>query len=185
MSTYEIVFLALVLSIDAFAVSLAAAATGRLNGGRASFRLAFHLGLFQFIMPVLGWTAGETLEPVIATFDHWVAFGLLCVIAFRMVRSSIAGTPPEQAGDPSRGLTMLGLAIATSVDAMAVGFSMAILHINIWWPSVLIGAITAGVSLMAILLGSRLEARLGRWAEAVGGLILVFIALRILFDHIG
>ena len=184
MATYEVVLLALALSIDAFAVSLVAAATGRLNGGRAGFRLAFHFGLFQFMMPVLGWTAGETLEPVIAAFDHWVAFGLLCVIAFRMIRSSIAGTPPERAGDPSRGLTMLGLALATSIDAMAVGFSMAILHINILWPSVLIGTITAGVCLLAILLGSRLEARFGRWAEAVGGVILLGIALRILIDHI-
>jgi manganese efflux pump family protein len=185
MATYEVVFLAIALSIDAFAVSLVAAATGRLNGGRAGFRLAFHLGLFQFMMPVLGWTAGETLEPVIAAFDHWVAFGLLCVIALRMIRSSIVGTPPEQAGDPSRGLTMLALALATSIDAMAVGFSMAILHINILWPSVLIGTITAGVCLLAVLLGGRLEARLGRWAEVVGGLILLGIALRILSDHIG
>jgi putative Mn2+ efflux pump MntP len=185
MAIYEIVFLALVLSIDAFAVSLVGAATGRLRGGRASFRLAFHLGFFQFLMPVLGWAAGKGLEPVIAGVDHWVAFGLLCVIAFRMIHSSIAGTPPEDAGDPSRGLTMLGLALATSIDALAVGFSMAILHINIWWPSVLIGVITAGACLLAILLGSRLEARFGRWAEVIGGLILVAIALRILFDHIG
>jgi putative Mn2+ efflux pump MntP len=133
MATYEVVLLAFALSIDAFAVSLVAAATGRLNGGRAGFRLAFH-------------------------------FGLPWVIAFRMIRSSIAGTWPERAGDSSRGLTMLALALATSIDALAVGFSMAILHINILWPSVLIGTVTAGVCLLAILLGSRLEARLGRWA---------------------
>ena len=91
MSILEILFLALALSIDAFAVTLSAAAAGSVTDGRAAFRLSFHFGLFQFMMPVLGWTAGLALAPVIVAVDHWVAFGLLSVVGVRMIRASFSG----------------------------------------------------------------------------------------------
>lgn len=183
MATLDIILVALALSIDAFAVSLAAAATGKARDARATFRLSFHFGLFQFMMPVLGWTAGLALAPVIATFDHWVAFFLLGVIGVRMMWGSFAAAKPEETGDPSRGLTLMALAVGTSIDALAVGLSLALLGTDIWWPSIVIGLVTGAVCLIAIRLGRRMNASLGKRAEFVGGLILLFIAFRILLSH--
>jgi putative Mn2+ efflux pump MntP len=182
MSAIEIALIALALSIDAFAVSMAAAAAGRVSGPRAVFRLAFHFGLFQFFMPIIGWAAGATLEPFIASFDHWIAFGLLMVVGVRMLAPSDS-SKNMQLDDPSRGLMLLTLATATSIDALAVGLSLAMLNVSVWLPSVVIGIVAAVMSLVGINLGSRLQVRLGRRAEILGGLILIFIAIRIVVEH--
>lgn len=182
MSPIEIAFIALALSIDAFAVSMAAAAAGRVHGARAVFRLSFHFGLFQFLMPVVGWAAGATLEPLIASFDHWIAFGLLMVVGVRMLIPS-SSSQAVQIDDPSRGLMLLTLATATSIDALAVGLSLAMLRVNVLLPSVVIGVVAAVMSLVGIYLGSRLQVRLGRKAEILGGIILIIIAIRIVVEH--
>jgi putative Mn2+ efflux pump MntP len=184
MSTFEIILLALALSIDAFAVSLSAAATGKASDARATFRLSFHFGLFQFMMPVLGWTAGLALAPVITAFDHWVAFALLGFIGVRMIRSSSGPGPAEESEDPSRGFTLMALSVGTSLDALAVGLSLSLLGTDIWWPSVVIGVVTTVVCLVAIRLGRRMNASLGKRAELLGGVILLVIALRILLSHL-
>jgi putative Mn2+ efflux pump MntP len=182
MSAFEIALIALALSIDAFAVSMAAAAAGRVHGPRAVFRLSFHFGLFQFLMPIIGWAAGATLEPYIASFDHWIAFALLMVVGVRMLIPG-DGAKATQLDDPSRGLMLLTLATATSIDALAVGLSLAMLNVSVWLPSVAIGLVAGGMSLVGIYLGSRLQVRLGRKAEILGGVILIFIAIRIVVEH--
>jgi manganese efflux pump family protein len=184
MSLAEIIILALALSIDAFAVSLAAAASGRINGHRATFRLSFHFGLFQFLMPVLGWLAGTTLESLLVSVDHWIAFALLSFVGVRMIRAGSDSSPNVNSSDPSKGLTLLMLSIATSIDALAVGLTLAMLNIRIWQPSIIIGLITATVCFLAIILGNRFEAKFGKKAEIVGGIIIIIIAVRILFSHI-
>jgi len=183
MTTLDILLLAFALSIDAFAVSLSAAAAGKADDARATFRLSFHFGLFQFMMPVLGWTAGLALAPVIAAFDHWVAFVLLVFIGARMIRGAFSHEAPDRWDNPSRGLALMALAVGTSVDALAVGLSMALLGTSIWWPSIVIGLVTGAVCVAAIRLGRRLNAALGKRAEFIGGLILLFIAFRILLTH--
>jgi manganese efflux pump family protein len=183
-TSVEVLFLALALSIDAFAVSLAAASTGRVSGGRATFRLSFHFGLFQFLMPLIGWAAGQGIAPYIAAFDHWIAFGLLVVIGIKMIHSAVTHDAGRNREDPSRGARLVGLSIATSIDALAVGLTLGFLDIGIWWPSVAIGVVTASVCVLAIVMGKRLHVRFGRTAEAFGGLILIAIALRILLDHL-
>lgn len=185
MTGVEVLLLALALSLDAFAVSLAAASTGRVAGGRAAFRLSFHFGLFQFLMPLLGWAAGTGLAPLISSFDHWIAFGLLLFIAARMIHSAVKHAPGEAREDPSRGVRLLALAIATSIDALAVGLTLGFLDIDIWWPSLAIGLVTGSVCVLAIVLGTRLHVRFGRTAEVFGGLVLIAIAIRILVDHLG
>jgi putative Mn2+ efflux pump MntP len=182
MSVIEIALIALALSIDAFAVSMAAAAAGRVQGRRAVFRLSFHFGLFQFLMPIIGWAAGATLEPYIASFDHWIAFILLMVVGVRMLIPSDE-SKAMQIDDPSRGLMLLTLATATSIDALAVGLSLAMLNVSVWLPSVVIGLVAGGMSLVGITLGSRLQVRLGRKAEVLGGIILIVIAIRIVVEH--
>lgn len=184
MTTVEVLFLALALSIDAFAVSLGAASTGRIAGGRATFRLSFHFGLFQFLMPLIGWGVGVGIEPFIVAFDHWIAFGLLVVIGIRMIHSAIFHEEGKIREDPSRGVRLVMLSVATSIDALAVGLTLAFLDISIWWPSVAIGVVTAAVCVFAIVMGQRLHVRFGRTAEALGGVILMVIAIGILLDHV-
>lgn len=175
----EIVLIAVGLAMDAFAVSLAAGGSGRARGPRAAFRLSFHFGLFQAMMPVLGWYAGSRVAPFIASVDHWIAFLLLGFVGYRMIRPEPEGS--SSAGrDPSRGVTLVALSVATSIDALAVGFSLAMLNVAIWTPSIVIGVITAALSLVGLALGGRLGRSFGRRMEIAGGILLILIGLRIL-----
>lgn len=189
MSLWEILVVAVGLSMDALAVSLAASASQRAVGGRATFRLAFHFGLFQCLMPILGWLLGTTVAPYIAAFDHWIAMILLGVVGGRMIRSGLsdeeaAPAAGEAVRDPSRGLTLIMLSVATSIDALAVGLTLAMLGSNIWQASVIIGLVTGGLSVVAVRVGSRVGRTFGQKMEVVGGLALVAIGLRILAQHI-
>lgn len=184
MQTFEIILIAVALSIDAFAVSLAASAAGRIRGSRATFRIAFHFGLFQFLMPVLGWAAGAELEPLIKSVDHWMAFALLTVVGIRMIRAARAAGASVSPEDPSRGMTLLALSTAVSVDALAVGLSLGMLRMDIWTPSAIIGIITAVVSLAGVKLGTKISDRFGRITEMIGGIILILVGLRIVLSHI-
>jgi putative Mn2+ efflux pump MntP len=183
MSILEIILLALSMAMDAFAVCLAAGALPGLQGRRQAFRLAFHFGLFQFIMPVVGWLAGSTIEPLIRQIDHWAAFGLLAFVGGRMVFSS---RRPEEAQttDPSRGWTLVLLSIAVSIDALAVGLSLGLIGIGVGYPAFLIGITTGVLSLVGLRLGMTAGRRLGRPVELLGGLVLVGIGLRILVQHV-
>lgn len=184
MDTLDLALIAFALSVDAFAVSLAAAATGRMRDPRRALRLSFHFGLFQFLMPVLGWAAGTAVRGAIAEFDHWVAFVLLTVVGVRMLRSSSRPGEPPGAEDPSRGFSLLALSTAVSIDALAVGLGLAMMRIDIWMPSIVIGIVAAAMSLAGIILGNRLHSRYGRIAEFVGGVILILIAVRIVVTHL-
>jgi len=184
MHTLDLVLIAFALSVDAFAVSLVAAATGRMGGARRAFRLSFHFGLFQFLMPILGWAAGAAVSRAIADFDHWVAFLLLTVVGVRMLRSSRRSGEVPGTEDPSRGFSLLALSTAVSIDALAVGLGLGMMRIDIWTPSVVIGIVAAAMSLAGIILGNRLHSRYGRIAEFVGGVILILIAVRIVVTHL-
>lgn len=170
--------------MDASAVCLAAAAAGYAKDARAVFRLSFHFGLFQFIMPVLGWLMGISFVSYFKAFDHWIAFFLLAFIGIKMIREGMDKASEIQKNDPSRGMTMIMLSIATSIDALAVGLSLAMLEVNIWYPSVMIGVITAGMSLLAIKIGARLGTMFGKRMEIFGGIILILIGSRILYSHL-
>jgi len=181
MGTIDIIVIAVGLAMDAAAVSLAAAASGFAKDGRAVFRLAFHFGLFQFMMPVIGWFMGVGFVSYFKTFDHWVAFALLFFVGSRMILSGMDNSETIHKKDPSRGMTMVMLSIATSIDALAIGLSLAMMDVSIWYPSVMIGMVTCGMSLVAIGIGKRLGVLFGKRMEILGGLILIFIGSRILF----
>lgn len=181
----EILLIAVALAIDAFAVSLASGASGRVRDLRGAIRLSFHFGLFQALMPILGWFAGTRIAPLITEVDHWVAFGLLALVGGRMIRSGWRpGEAEARRGDPSRGLTLVALSLATSIDALAVGLSLAMIGVSIWYPSAIIGAVTAALSIAGTQLGGRLGAMFGKGMEVVGGLVLILIGLRILLSHL-
>lgn len=184
MPLWEILVIAVGLSMDAVAVSLAASATNRARGARATFRLSFHFGLFQFLMPVIGWFLGATVAPYIESVDHWIAFGLLAFVGGRMIRAGMSGPEEGPARDPSRGTTLVMLSLATSVDALAIGLTLAMLGNAIWYPSAVIGVVTGGLSLAAVLLGRRIGRGVGARMELVGGLALVAIGVRILSQHL-
>ncbi len=183
MSLVETILLALALSFDASAVALAATAAGWVNDRRAVFRLAFHFGLFQFLMPVVGWVAGTQVQPYIAPVDHWVAFGLLAFVGVRMMKAARSHSSVEEFTDPSRGWMLVTLATATSIDALAVGLGLAALRVSVWYPSVIIGLVTMVMSTLAIFGGRRAGRWLGARAQFAGGLALIAIGVRIVFAH--
>lgn len=173
------------LSMDAFAVAIAAGLTIERVTPRHTFRLAFHFGLFQFLMPILGWLAGHQVAAYIGAWDHWLAFGLLGYVGGKMLWEARSERGPEETkADPTRGLTLVTLSLATSIDALAVGLSMAFLGVSVWLPSVVIGIVAATLTAIGIGFGSRLGPRCGRWAEIAGGCVLIFIGLRIVWSHL-
>lgn len=183
MSFWTIIIVALGLSADAFAVCVTAATAGYVTDRRATFRLAFHFGLFQFLMPLFGWIAGECAERHVATLDHWIAAGLLAFVGGHMIWTAAHPETETCRPDPTRGMRLVMLSTATSLDAMAVGFSLAFLGIAAWQPSVIIGLVTGGVCIAGILLGNRLRNAVSRWAELAGGITLVLMAVRIVASH--
>ena len=183
MSFIEITLIALGLALDAFAVSVGAGAGGYMNGPRPVLRLAFHFGLFQALMPLAGWFLGRGLAGWLAAVDHWIAFGLLAFVGGRMVISGLS-SGAKLARDPSRGGSLIMLSLATSIDAFAVGLSLALLDIAIATPCIVIGLITMGLSMIGAHLGARLRSAVGQRMEVVGGIILVGIGVRILIEHL-
>jgi len=182
METLEIILIAVGLAMDAFAVSLSAATSGRLSSPRGTFRLSFHFGLFQFLMPVIGWFLGSWIEPLISSASHWLAFLLLCYVGGKMIYEAKSNHDAQIKSDPSKGFNLVFLSVATSIDALAIGLSLAMLNLEIWYPSFIIGIITGLLSLIAIRLGKFIGTKIGKNMEVAGGLILLGIGLKILID---
>jgi len=180
MNWITVLGIALGLAMDAFAVSIASGLKlGRVTP-RHVFRLGFHFGLFQFLMPVIGWYAGRQMAALVSSFDHWIAFGLLSLIGGRMLWEAGSDKESDSKADPTRGMTLVALSVATSIDALAAGVSLAFLRQSIWIPSVTTGVVTAALTSVGITFGSRFGRRWGRWAEVIGGCVLILIGLRIL-----
>jgi manganese efflux pump family protein len=176
--------IALGLAMDAFAVSIAAGLAVETVTPRHVFRIGFHFGLFQFLMPIAGWLAGGPLARQVGGFDHWLAFLLLAGVGGKMLWEARRADKQSQRRDPTRGLTLIVLSLATSLDALAVGLSMALLGVKVWLPSVVIGVVTAALSAIGITFGSRIGSRWEHWAEAGGGIVLIVIGARVLASHL-
>jgi len=184
MTPLEIILIALGLAMDAFAVSISVGATAFLKSKRARFRISFHFGLFQFFMPILGWLAGSTVVHYIEAVDHWVALALLAWVGGKMIRESFATEQRDYPFNPSRGWSLVLLSLATSIDALAVGLSLAVIGAAIWRSAVIIGVITAAMSLIGIYLGKSIGGALSKRAEFIGGLVLIFIGVKIVVEHL-
>jgi putative Mn2+ efflux pump MntP len=184
MHTPEIILIAIGLAMDAFAVSIAAGTSGKLQGKRGVFRLSFHFGLFQAMMPLIGWFVGIRIAHLISAVDHWVAFALLLFVGARMIWASLETNSDTFQADPSRGFSLVMLSVATSIDALAVGLSLAMIQINIWYPCAMIGIITAALSVIGIFAGKYFGKKIGPRMELLGGVILILIGTRILFSHL-
>lgn len=170
--------------MDCFAVSLGIGTNGLKKTARMVLRLAFHFGLFQGAMAFIGWLAGRQVANLISSVDHWVAFLLLLWVGGRMVRGSFKQEEECQKSDPTRGGSLVLLSIATSIDALAVGLSLAIIDGSILVSSSIIGVASFILSVAGYLMGDRLGCRFGKRMELLGGLILVGIGLRVLLSHL-
>ena len=177
--------------MDTFAVGMAAGISLGAVSRRQLFRFSWHFGLFQAVMPVAGWAAGQTVAQHMASFGHWLAFGLLSYVGGKALITAARKAPdsPEPKTDPTRGASLVLLSFATSIDAFAVGLSFAFLNVSILKPALVIGAVTAVVTMAGMILGSRLcgrlrGLRLDRQIEMLGGLILIAIGAKILADNL-
>ncbi len=176
MRIVEIALLAIALGCDAFAVGMGVGV--RFCQPRQTFRLSFHFGLFQFIMPVLGYFISRRLPETVRVWGPWIAFALLFLIGAKMVAESLLGknADPAECTDPTRGLSLLILSVAASLDAFGVGFSLGILGAGLITPAIWFGVTAGAMTWAAMKLGKRLSTRFGRWVEAAGGLILILLA---------
>lgn len=184
MDFWSVLLIALGLAMDAFAVALGVGSTRRDVWFRPGFRLAFHFGLFQFMMPVIGWSVGTTVVQFIATWDHWIAFGLLAYVGGKMIKESFEEGDHTSSADPTRSWTLVMLAVATSIDALAVGLSLAMLKVQILYPSIIIGLVASAMTVLGLALGNRLGKAFGKRMELVGGLVLLGIGLRVVISHL-
>ncbi len=184
MDLISLVFIAVSLSADCFAVSLCGSACmGKLSRLQV-LRTAFAFGFAQFIMPVVGWLAGRTVVNIISAYDHWVAFGLLALVGGHMIWESTKSEGQEQETDITKGVRLFTLALATSIDSLAVGLSFALLEIGIIQASLIIGVVAFCITVFGFWLGSRVGVLLGKRAKLVGGLVLIGIGIRILITHL-
>jgi putative Mn2+ efflux pump MntP len=184
MEYFTSTLVAIGLAMDAFTVSLGISTSRQLSSKRSKFRLAFHFGIFQMGMTILGWFAGKSIENLIQAFDHWVAMGLLAYVGGNMIISGLKPESKAYASDPSKGGLLIILSVATSIDALAVGLSMAILNSPWFIPSIIIGAVSLLLSSIGMLIGNRLGQRFGKSMEILGGMILIGIGIRVVITHL-
>jgi putative Mn2+ efflux pump MntP len=184
MDYFSIIIIAIALAMDAFSVSISCGMIIDKPDLGHYFRLSFHFGLFQFLMPIAGFFAGRYLETYIKTYDHWVAFALLILIGLKMIKDSFDKKNNNKIGkDPSHGFTLLLLAVATSIDALAVGISIGVLNKPILIPSIIIGVVCSFFSIIGIALGNRVSKYITNGAGIIGGIMLILIGIKILVEH--
>ena len=184
MSIIEIILIAVGLAMDAFAVAIACSIALRCLSFRCVFRVAFHFGLFQAIMPIIGWSASFSAHKYIAAWDHWLAFGLLIFIGGKAIIEACRKKDDRfNQKDPTRGLSLLIFSVATSIDALAVGISLAAIDVEIVHPAIIIGVVTFILSVVGMLIGKRIGTWFGNKIEILGGIILIGIGVKILVSH--
>lgn len=173
--------------MDAFAVSIAVGMSLKQISPRQIFRLSYHFGLFQAMMPVLGWWSGTAVRGFVENYAPWIAFGLLAAVGTNMIREAFELDEEEEKDkkDATRGITLVVLSIATSIDALAVGFSMSMLHISIVTPALIIGVVAALFTITGMQIGKKAATskHLSLYAELLGGTVLWFIGLKILYQN--
>jgi putative Mn2+ efflux pump MntP len=178
--------MAVALAMDCFAVTLGLACGAKGLTTRQALRMAAFFGGFQFVMPVLGWLAGTRLLALIRNVDHWVAFGLLAFVGGRMIHEAFEKGEGEEASraDRTQGIRLVVLALATSIDSLAVGLSLGVVGTRVVYPAAVIGATSFALTVVGAKIGPIVGRVVGRRAELLGGLILVGIGVKILIEHL-
>lgn len=184
MDIITILFIAVGLSMDAFAVSITSGLTIKNLKVNNALKIAIFFGSFQAIMPLIGWLAGLSVRSFISGVDHWIAFGLLSFVGCKMIYESITTKPTAKENNPLNMYVLLVLSVATSIDALAVGLSLSFLNISIATPVVIIGVVTFLLSFLGVFIGDRFGHYFEKKMEIVGGLILIGIGIKILIEHL-
>ncbi|WP_041384478.1 manganese efflux pump MntP family protein [Sphaerochaeta pleomorpha] len=187
MGIFELILVSIGLAMDAFAVSLCKGLRMKTINYRQGAIISFTFGFFQALMPLLGWTLGLQFEKYITTFDHWIAFVLLFAIGGKMLWDAFHedGSCPIGENERIKVKELFLLAIATSIDALAVGITLAFLKVDILLSVSLIGIITFAISFFGVVLGHRFGTRFQGKAEMAGGIVLILIGIKILCSHLG
>lgn len=181
MSLWELFVIAVGLSMDAFSVSICKGLAVKKVELKHCLLCGLFFGGFQGLMPLIGYFLGSRFAQYVQSVDHWIAFGLLAYIGFNMIKES---RESETQNDDFSLKTMLVLAVATSIDALTIGVSFAFLGVNILFSVVAIGVTTLVFSFAGVILGHKVGGRLGNNAELIGGLVLIFLGVKILIEHL-
>ncbi|MFO7895422.1 MAG: manganese efflux pump MntP family protein [Candidatus Cloacimonadales bacterium] len=182
MSFWTIVIIAIGLAMDAFAVSISNSCSLQRMKLGAAVNMSLFFGVFQGVMPIIGWFAGSTIKDQIEAIDHWIAFVLLVAIGLKMIYEAFQMNEEEDRCSLSLKVLVM-LSIATSIDALAVGISLSCLQIDIIFPALMIGIITFGFSLFGVYLGKKFGHLFESKIEVLGGVILIAIGVKILLEH--
>ena len=176
--------LAVGLSADSFAVSVTSGLILKKIDFFRAVKIATFLAFFQAVMPLVGWVAGYQVKDYIVEVDHWVAFGLLSILGIRMIFGSFRKSGKEKTFNPLNIAVLIGLSVATSIDALIVGVSFAFIDNYIWLPVLMIGFVTFIISMLGILFGKKASLKFGKKMETVGGIIIILIGFKILIEHL-
>ena len=180
----DIIFIAVSLSMDAFAVAVCKGACMAKVKVKECFLIALFFGLFQALMPLMGWLIGTQFEQYITSFDHWIAFGLLGFIGMKMIQEARSGEDACEVCAPLSLRELIVLSVATSIDALAAGIVLAIEKVSILMPVLVIGINTFTLSLLGSLMGNKVGAKFKNKAQIVGGIVLILIGVKILIEHL-
>lgn len=178
-------FIALALALDAFSVAVGIGTFNKRSNRRQIFRLSFHFGLFQFIMPIIGWAVGRQVVHIIKDYDHWVAFLVLLILGVKMIIESRKPNEIKPNFDYTRSWKLISLSVVTSIDAITVGFGISLLQYQVLYMAIIIGVTASTMTIIGIWLGERLSDRFERYAEIVAAIVLIGIGFQILFSHLG
>ena len=181
----ESVLIGLGLAMDCFAVSLTTGFSLECITKKSALRLAFFFGLFQGLMPLLGWLLGFVFQDAISTYDHWIAFAILTVIGGKMLINAIKEKPGERSFNINKWVVIISLSVATSIDALIVGMSFPFMKISIIPTVIIIALVTFLLSLIGLFFGKKFSLFFGNKAEALGGIILILIGTKTLLEHLG
>lgn len=185
MALYELFLIAVGLSMDAFAVSVCKGLAMKKCTFIKAGIVALYFGVFQAAMPLIGYILGVQFKGIITSVDHWIAFVLLGIIGANMVREALGGCDECEKGDEALDIkTMLGLAVATSIDALAVGVTFAFLEVSIVPAVSFIGVITFTISVAGVKIGNIFGTKYKSKAELFGGVILILMGVKILLEHL-
>jgi putative Mn2+ efflux pump MntP len=184
MDLLTVLIIAVGLGIDAFSVAIGIGAANIKKSWPPVLRLACAFGAFQFIMPIIGWLAGLTIVNFMAGYDHWIAFALLAYIGGKMIWDAFQEEKDEKKVDKTTGMPLLLLSVATSIDALAVGFSFSLLKAPIVLPAIIIGVVCFAMTVIGMFFGKVLARLFGKKVEIFGGVVLIAIGVKILIDHL-
>lgn len=183
MGILEISLLGIGLAMDAFAVSICKGLSMKKMNWKNAIIIALYFGIFQALMPMIGYFLGTTFESFVTTFDHWIAFILLALIGGNMIKESF-DNEDEKKNDKVDFKTMIVLALATSIDALAVGITFAFFDVNLLLAVAIIGIITFIISILGVKIGNKFGDKYQNKAELIGGIILVILGIKILLEHL-